>query len=124
MATKKAVGRIIHFANLPLKLLLPSSRENITEVAFKTIPSASKIEIKRVLESIYGLQVAKVNTLNMEGKKKRAKGNLAFYRRPDYKKAYVTLKEPVSLPDNLFPLNMMEEKKAPKGKEANKQSKQ
>jgi len=121
MATKKAVGRVIHFANLPLKLLLPSSRENITEVAFKTIPSASKIEIKRVLESIYGLQVAKVNTLNMEGKKKRAKGNLAFYRRPDYKKAYVTLKEPVSLPDNLFPLNMMEDKKAPKGKEANKQ---
>lgn len=43
MAAKKAVGRIIHFANLPLKLLLPSSRENITEVAFKTIPSASKV---------------------------------------------------------------------------------
>ena len=43
MATKKAVGRIVHFANLPLKLLLPSSRENITEVAFKTIPSASKV---------------------------------------------------------------------------------
>ena len=43
MATKKAVGRIVHFANLPLKLLIPSSRENITEVAFKTIPSASKV---------------------------------------------------------------------------------
>ena len=43
MATKKAVGRIIHFANLPLRLLLPNSRENITEVAFKTVPSASKV---------------------------------------------------------------------------------
>ncbi|XP_024386517.1 uncharacterized protein [Physcomitrium patens] len=116
MATKKGVGRIVHFANLPLKLLLPNSRENITEVAFKTIPSASKIEIKRVLETLYGLQVAKVNTLNMEGKKKRAKGSLAFYRRPDYKKAYVTLKEPVSLPANLFPLNMVKEEEAPEDK--------
>ncbi|CAM6034464.1 unnamed protein product [Sphagnum compactum] len=111
--SKKQLGRIIHFANLPLKLLLPKSRENITEVAFKTVPSASKIEIKRVLESLYGLQVAKVNTLNMEGKKKRARGSVAYYRRPDYKKAYVTLKEPVTLPANLFPFNMAEEKNAP-----------
>jgi hypothetical protein len=29
--SKKQLGRIIHFANLPLKLLLPKSRENITE---------------------------------------------------------------------------------------------
>jgi large subunit ribosomal protein L23 len=85
-----------------------------------------QIEIKRVLESLYGLQVAKVNTLNMEGKKKRAKGSLAFYRRPDYKKAYVTLKEPVSLPANLFPLNMMKEaeEEAPAGKERNRRPKQ
>jgi hypothetical protein len=41
--SKKQLGRIIHFANLPLKLVLPKSRENITEVAFKTIPSASKV---------------------------------------------------------------------------------
>lgn len=42
MAAKKA-GRIIHLANLPLRLLLPNSRENINEVAFKTVPSASKV---------------------------------------------------------------------------------
>ena len=34
----------------------------------------------------------KVNTLNYEGKKKR--GNKGFYTRTDYKKAYVTLKDP------------------------------
>ncbi|KAJ8453202.1 hypothetical protein Cgig2_008086 [Carnegiea gigantea] len=58
--------RVVHFANLPIKLLMPSSFTNITEIALKTIPSASKIEIKRVLESLYGFEVEKVQTLNME----------------------------------------------------------
>ncbi len=49
----------------------------------------------------------------MEGKKKRVRGSVAYYRRPDYKKAYVTLKEPVTLSANLFPFNMAEEKNAP-----------
>lgn len=34
---------------------------------------------------------AQVNTLNVEGKKKR--GKYGFFRRPDYKKAFVVLKE-------------------------------
>ncbi|CAM6090836.1 unnamed protein product [Calypogeia fissa] len=68
MASKK-LGRFIHFANLPLRLLLPKTLDNVKEVAFKTVPSASKIEIKRVLDSVYGLEVEKVHTLNMEGKK-------------------------------------------------------
>ncbi|KAK8479357.1 hypothetical protein V6N12_073407 [Hibiscus sabdariffa] len=44
---------------------------NIKEITLKTIPSASKIEIKRVLESLYGFNVDQVRTLNMEGKKKK-----------------------------------------------------
>lgn len=107
--------RVVHFANLPLKLVMPSSRENIKEVAFKTIPSASKIEIKRVLESLYGLEVEKVQTLNMQGKKKR-RGGIVFAK-PDYKKAYVTLKHPVTLPPNLFPINLFEEEKEAKQQE-------
>lgn len=44
---------------------------------------------------MYGLHVASVRTLNVEGKKKR--GKHGFYRRPDYKKVYVTLnKEPAA----------------------------
>lgn len=35
-----------------------------------------------------------VRTLNYEGRKKR--GKTGFYRRADYKKVYVTLKEPAS----------------------------
>lgn len=38
------------------------------------------MEIRKFLESVYGLNVAKVNTLNVEGKKKRGKTG-AFFRR-------------------------------------------
>ena len=46
-------------------------------------------EIKQFLERVYNLNVASVRTLNVEGKKKR--GKHGFYRRPDFKKVYVTL---------------------------------
>ena len=51
-----------------------------------------QIDIKALLQRIYGLEVESVNTLNVEGKKKR--GKHGHYRRPDYKKAYVTLRKP------------------------------
>lgn len=35
--------RVVNFANLPIKLLMPTSFSNITEIALKTIPSASKV---------------------------------------------------------------------------------
>ncbi|CAN1121748.1 50S ribosomal protein L23 [Linum perenne] len=101
--------RVIHFANLPIKLLMPKTYNNIDEIALKTIPSASKIEIKRVLESLYGFDVDKVRTLNMEGKKKK-RGGLLFAK-PDYKKAYVTLRTPLSLSPDLFPLKVVEQEK-------------
>ncbi|KAF8411468.1 hypothetical protein HHK36_004019 [Tetracentron sinense] len=109
--------RVIHFANLPIKLLMPSSFSNIKEIALKTIPSASKIEIKRVLESLYGFEVEEVRTLNMEGKKKKRGGIL--FAKPDYKKAYVTLKNPLSISPDLYPIRIIEEER----KNMNKQSK-
>ncbi|CAH9131281.1 unnamed protein product [Cuscuta epithymum] len=109
--------RVIHFANLPIKLLMPSSFSNITEISLKTIPSATKIEIKRVLESMYGFEVEKVQTLNMDGKKKKRGGLLIA--KPDYKKAYVTLKNPLSVSPDLYPIGLIEQYK----KEAKKKSK-
>lgn len=101
--------RVIHFANLPIKLLMPSSFQNIKEIALKTIPSASKVEIKRVLQTLYGFDVEEVRTLNMEGKKKKRGGILIA--KPDYKKAYVTLKTPLSLSPNLYPIRLIEEER-------------
>ncbi|TKY47658.1 50S ribosomal protein L23 [Spatholobus suberectus] len=109
--------RVVQFANLPIKLLMPNSFTNIEEIALKTIPSASKIEIKRVLESLYGFEVEKVRTLNMEGKKKKVGGLLIA--KPDYKKAYVTLKNPLSISPDLYPIRIIEEDK----KRMNKQTK-
>uniref|UniRef100_A0A2P2JIS8 Large ribosomal subunit protein uL23m n=1 Tax=Rhizophora mucronata TaxID=61149 RepID=A0A2P2JIS8_RHIMU len=101
--------RVVQFANLPIKLLMPTAFTNIQEIALKTIPSASKIEIKRVLESLYGFEVDKVRTLNMEGKKKKRGGLLIA--KPDYKKAYITLRTPLSISPDLFPLKVIEEEK-------------
>lgn len=92
-----------HIANLPLTPLMPpaTSSSEIKEIAFKTVPSASKVEIKRVLESFYDLQVQKVRTLNVKGKLKHRGGS--FVAKPDYKKAYVTLKKPISFSHDLYP---------------------
>ena len=57
---------------------------------FEVAKSAGKIEIKKAVEEIFGVKVAKVNTLNMQGKAKRM-GNRPAGRRANWKKAMVTL---------------------------------
>ena len=53
--------------------------------------SANKIEIKKAIEEIFDVKVAKVTTINMDGKLKR----MGRYegRRASYKKAVVKLTE-------------------------------
>uniref|UniRef100_A0ACD5YQ26 Uncharacterized protein n=1 Tax=Avena sativa TaxID=4498 RepID=A0ACD5YQ26_AVESA len=95
--------RVLHFANLPIKLMLPPAPlASVQEFAIKTIPSASKIDIRRCLESMYGFSIAEVRTLNMEGKKLRRGRFLAA--KPDYKKAYVTLQAPLHVSPDIFPI--------------------
>ena len=53
---------------------------------------ANKTEIKAAIEQIFGVKVAKVNTVRMQGKAKRT-GAYPVGKRPDYKKAIVTLTE-------------------------------
>ena len=57
---------------------------------FEVAKDAGKIEIKNAVEQIFGVKVAKVNTLNMQGKLKRM-GARPAGRRPSWKKAMVTL---------------------------------
>ena len=57
---------------------------------FEVAKDAGKIEIKNAVEQIFGVKVAKVNTLNMQGKEKRM-GARPAGRRPSWKKAMVTL---------------------------------
>lgn len=57
---------------------------------FRVAKSATKIEIAQAVESLFGVKVAKVNTLNVKGKMKRT-GKFSGYT-SDWKKAIVTLK--------------------------------
>ena len=57
---------------------------------FEVAKDANKIEIAKAVEEIFGVKVAKVNTLNMQGKEKRT-GRYPAGRRPSWKKAMVTL---------------------------------
>jgi len=52
---------------------------------------ANKVEIRQAVEAIFGVRVAKVNTLNRPGKRKRNRRNWTFGKRPDTKRAVVTL---------------------------------
>ena len=58
---------------------------------FKVHPSASKPEIHDAIESIWGVKVVKVNTLNRPGKVTRARKSNRQGRKPDTKRAIVTL---------------------------------
>lgn len=58
---------------------------------FKIAKNANKIEIKKAVEALFGVEVAKVNTLNVNGKAKRV-GRFEG-RTSDWKKAVVTLTE-------------------------------
>ena len=51
---------------------------------------ANKTEIKAAVEEIFGVKVAKVNTVRMQGKVKRT-GSGPAGKRADYKKAIITL---------------------------------
>lgn len=58
---------------------------------FVVHPDANKTEIKKAVEAIFGVKVEKVNTMNVRGKKKRV--GIHEGKRPDWKKAIVTLKK-------------------------------
>ena len=57
---------------------------------FKVAVNASKPEIKAAIEEIFGVKVAKINTLRQQGKVKRT-GRFPEGPRAEYKKAVVTL---------------------------------
>ena len=57
---------------------------------FQVAIDANKTEIKAAVEEIFGVKVAKVNTIRMQGKMKRT-GAYPAGRRAAYKKAVVTL---------------------------------
>lgn len=65
------------------------------QVVFNVVRDASKAEIKRAVEGLFGVKVVAVNTVLRKGKVKRFRGHLG--KQSDVKKAFVTLAEGQSI---------------------------
>jgi large subunit ribosomal protein L23 len=65
------------------------------KVIFRVAIDADKSTIKEAVEALFKVKVTKVNTIRVKGKVKRFKGTLG--RRPDFKKAIVTLEDGQSI---------------------------
>ena len=76
-------------------LLRPIITENSMDMAaekkyaFKVAQTANKTEVRKAVEEIFGVDVAKVNIMNVSGKRKRL--GRTFGTTSSYKKAIVTL---------------------------------
>ncbi len=70
-----------------------AQQEKLARYAFKVARKANKLEIKRAVESFYGVNVTKVNTVVVPGKAKSrfTKSGVISGRKPAYKKAFVTV---------------------------------
>ncbi len=80
-------------------IIAPMITEKNNELAaagkyvFKVNPKAEKIEIGRAVEQLFNVKVKSVNVMNYLGKTRRAGRAVKPGRRPDWKKAVVTLSE-------------------------------
>ena len=72
-------------------------KETEATLVFEVSSKASKTEIKNAVQSIFKVKVDTVRTTNFAGKERR-RGKFTGYR-PDWKKAYVRLKEGQKMPE-------------------------
>ena len=66
-------------------------QESFGKAVIKVDRKANKLEIKEAVEHIFNVKVATVRTTKVRGKLKRVGKHMG--RSPDWKKAYITLKE-------------------------------
>lgn len=66
-------------------------KENENKILVEVAKDANKLEIKKAIEEIFKVKVEKVATINTHGKLKRYGRSIG--RKPDRKKAIVTLKK-------------------------------
>jgi large subunit ribosomal protein L23 len=68
-------------------------------LVFQVATAATKVEVKQAIEALLGAKVASVRTASMHGKVKR-QGRFSG-KRPDWKKAYVRLRDGEKVPEFL-----------------------
>lgn len=72
-----------------------AQQEKLRRYAFRVSKKANKLEIKKAVESFYGVTVVQVNTSVSPGKNKSrfTKAGVISGRKPSFKKAYITVAE-------------------------------
>ena len=70
-------------------------QESENKYAFEVAKNANKIEIRRAIEKKFDIKIISIQTMTMKGKMKQqlTRGGRFSGRRPDWKKAIVTLAE-------------------------------
>ena len=89
---KTAACDVILFPVITEKATLGSENNQVT---FRVPINANKFAIRAAVEELFNVKVKAVNTLRQQGKRKRFRGVPG--KRPDYKKAIVTLEDGQSI---------------------------
>lgn len=89
--TKKVTEDLYNVILSPVITEKATMASEASKIVFKVAPDADKATIKRAIENIFKVKVAKVNTSVAKGKTKLFKGRKGV--RSDVKKAIVTLAE-------------------------------
>ena len=74
-------------------------KETQNTLVFEVALDATKTEVKQAVETLFKISVVSVRTATVEGKERR-RGKFTGYR-PDWKKAYVRLKQGEKMPEYL-----------------------
>jgi large subunit ribosomal protein L23 len=74
-------------------------KETQNTLVFEVASNATKTEVKQAVESLFKVKVVDVRTATVVGKERR-RGKFSGYR-PDWKKAYVKLKDGQKMPEYL-----------------------
>jgi large subunit ribosomal protein L23 len=74
-----------------------AKKEAERTLCFAVDPRANKVEIRAAVEKLFRVKVETVRTANVDGKLGR-RGRFTGYR-PDWKKAYVKLKDGEKMPE-------------------------
>ena len=74
-----------------------TKKENERTLCFEVALGANKTQVKQAVEKLFKVKVAAVRTSNLDGKLRR-RGRFVGYK-PNWKKAYVKLKDGEKVPD-------------------------
>ena len=96
------MNRIKMAKQIIIKPLITEKSENLSEnlmqYSFVVNKNANKIEIRKAVEKMYGVNVDAVNTMVMPGKSKvrNTRSGIQKGRKPSFKKAVVRLSEEIN----------------------------